>query len=112
MEIGQYDIVLVNLNPGDNSELKGAEIRKIRPCVVISPDEMNRHLSTIVIAPMTTRSRRYPTRVRVRHQQNTGWIVLDQIRTIDRKRVRSIVGALTNPEIRRLKEIIRETYVD
>jgi len=112
MEIGQYDIVLVNLNPGDNSELEGAEMRKIRPCVVISPDEMNRHLSTIVIAPMTTRLSRYPTRVRVRHQQKTGWIVLDQIRTIDRKRVRSKVGALSNPEIRRLKEIIRETYVD
>lgn len=112
MEIGQYNIVLVNLNPGRDEASQGAEIRKIRPCVVISPDEMNRHLKTIVIAPMTTRSRPYPTRVRVRHQKKTGWIVVGQIRTVDRKRVFSMVGKLTNPEIRRLKEIIRETYVE
>lgn len=112
MEIGQYNIVLVNLNPGTDEVSQGAEIRKVRPCVVISPDEMNRNLRTIVIAPMTTRSRPYPTRVRVRHQKKTGWIVVDQIRTVDRKRVLSMVGNLSNPEIRRLKEIIRETYVE
>ena len=112
MEISQYSIVLVNLNAGKVEALQGAEIGKTRPCVVISPDEMNRHLRTIVIAPMTTRSRPYPTRVRVRHQKKTGWIIVDQIRTVDRKRILSPVGNLSHPEIKRLKEIIRETYVD
>ena len=112
MEIAQYDIVLVDLNMGSEQERDSAEIRKTRPCVVISPDEMNRHLKTIVIAPMTTRSRSYPTRVRLRHQQKTGWIVVDQIRTVDRKRVLSKVGSLSNPEVSKLKEVIRETYVD
>ncbi len=80
MGLSQYSIVLVNL---DRSE--GAEIRKTRPCVIISPDEMNMHLQTIVVAPMTTTSRNYPTCVRVSHDQKAGWIVVDQILTIDRK---------------------------
>ena len=107
MEINQYKIVLVNLDP-----TKGSEIKKTRPCVVISPDEMNRHLNTLVIAPMTTRSRDYPTRMKVRHDNKEGWIVLDQIRTIDKNRIVRILGALSNTEIKLLKSIIRETYVD
>ena len=107
MEINQYSIVLVNLDKS-----VGSEIRKTRPCAVISPDEMNRYLNTIVVAPMTTRSRIYPTRVRVRHDQKTGWIVVDQILTVDRKRVLKILGKLSNPEIHKLKVVIRETYVD
>ncbi|MEN8156796.1 MAG: type II toxin-antitoxin system PemK/MazF family toxin [Bacteroidota bacterium] len=112
MEIEQYDIVLVDLNMVGSSDHPGAEIKKIRPCVVISPDEMNRYLRTIVIAPMTTRARTYPTRVRVRHNQKSGWIVVDQIRTVDRNRVKRRVGNLTNPEIRKLKNTIRESYVE
>ena len=107
MEIEQYSIVLVNL---DRSV--GAEIRKTRPCVVVSPDEMNRHLQTIVVAPVTTRSRVYPTRVKVKHHQKSGWIVVDQLRTIDRIRILKVVGELSNAEIRKLKDVIRETYVD
>ena len=75
----------------------GAGMKKIRPCVVVSPDEMNRYLRTIVVAPMTTKARTYPTRVRVRHNKQTAWIEVDQ---------------LTNPEIRKLKNVIRETFVD
>ncbi|MCK4751148.1 MAG: type II toxin-antitoxin system PemK/MazF family toxin [Bacteroidales bacterium] len=107
MEINQYSIVLVNLDKS-----VGSEIRKTRPCAVISPHEMNRYLNTIVVAPVTTRSRIYPTRVRVRHDQKTGWIVVDQILTVDRKRVLKILGKLSNPEIHKLKGVIRETYVD
>jgi len=107
MEIAQYHIVLVNLD-----YTLGAEIRKTRPCVVISPDEMNRHLRTIVVAPMTTRSRLYPTRVKLIHKKKTGWIALDQIRTIDRKRIIKKEGALNTSVIARLKEVIRETYVE
>ncbi len=106
MEIAQYNIVLVNLN-----NTLGAEIQKTRPCVVISPNEMNRHLRTMVVAPMTTRSRSYPTRVAVRHDKKEGWIVVDQIRTIDRKRIIKVLGALSRFEIDRLKEVIRETYL-
>ena len=107
MEIKQYSIVLVNLDRSVE-----AESRKTRPCVVVSPDEMNRHLRTIVVAPMTTQSRIYPTRVKVKHNQKAGWIVVDQLRTIDRKRILKVLGALSNPEIRKLSDVIRETYVD
>ena len=107
MEIKQYQIILVNLDP-----TIGSEIKKTRPCVVISPDEMNKYLRTIVIAPMTTNSKKYPTRVEVKHENKTGWIVLDQIRTIDRQRIIKDLGRLSKPEIKEVKEIIRETYVE
>jgi mRNA interferase MazF len=73
---------------------------------------MNRYLKTLVVAPMTTRARTYPTRVRVRHSKQTGWIAVDQITTIDRQKVKKHLGKLTNPEIRKLKQVIRECYVD
>ena len=112
MEVNQYDIFLVDLLLSEELRGAGAEIRKARPCVVISPDEMNRYLRTMVVAPMTTRSRLLPTRVRVRHNKQTGWIVVDQIRTVDRNRLGRKLDRLTNPEIRKLKSVIRETYVD
>jgi mRNA interferase MazF len=107
MEISQYQIVIVNLDP-----TIGSEIKKTRPCVVISPDEMNKYLRTIVIAPMTTSSKKYPTRAEVKHENKIGWIVLDQIRTIDKQRIIKNLGRLSKPEIKAVKEIIRETYVD
>ncbi|KOH46356.1 type II toxin-antitoxin system PemK/MazF family toxin [Sunxiuqinia dokdonensis] len=107
MEINQYQILLVNLDP-----TIGSEIKKTRPCVVISPDEMNRYLRTIVIAPMTTSSKKYPTRIAVRHNDKKGWVVLDQIRTIDKQRIIKVMGSLTTSEIRELKSILRETYID
>jgi mRNA interferase MazF len=94
MEIKQYQIILVNLDP-----TIGSEIKKTRPCVVISPNEMNKYLRTIVIAPMTTNSKNYPTRVKVKHDNKTGRIVLDQIRTIDRQRKIKIFGELQDFEI-------------
>lgn len=112
MEINQYDIVLVDLQVSEIPGGPGAEIRKIRPCVVISPDEMNRYLRTVVIAPMTTRSRPLPTRVRVRHNKQTGWVIVDQIRIVDRKRVSKRLDRLTHPEIKKLKNVIRETFVE
>jgi mRNA interferase MazF len=107
MEIGQYDIVLVNLDP-----TVGSEIKKIRPCVVISPDEMNRNLRTITIAPMTTQSKRYPTRVEIKHGEKKGWIVIDQIRTIDKQRIIKNFGCLNEKEIKECKLAIKETFVD
>ena len=107
MEIVQYCIILVNLDP-----TVGSEIRKTRPCVVISPDEMNRHLQTITIAPMTSQSKTYPTRIEVKHNDKTGWIVIDQIRTIDKTRILKVLDKLTDKEILAVKNIIKETFVD
>jgi mRNA interferase MazF len=107
MEIKQYQIILVNLDP-----TIGSEIKKTRPCIVISPDEMNRHLRTVVIAPMTTSSKHYPTHVEVKHDNKIGWIVLDQVRTIDKQRVFKDLGKLSKPEIKEVKSVLKETFVD
>ena len=107
MELTQYQIVLVNLDPTIGSEMK-----KTRPCVIISPNEMNKYLQTIVVAPMTSSSKSYPTRVEVKHNKTKGWIVLDQIRTIDRRRVIKILGTLVYKEINNVKAVIKETFVE
>ena len=106
MELKQYQIVLINLDPTIGSEMK-----KTRPCVIISPDEMNKYLQTIVIAPMTSSSKSYPTRVEVKHNKTKGWVVLDQIRTIDRKRVVKCFDTLSEKEILKIKTTIQEIYV-
>lgn len=107
MEINQYDIVLVNLDPTIGSEMK-----KTRPCVVLSPNEMNKFLQTIVVAPMTTSSKPYPTRVEIKHNQTKGWIAIDQIRTVDRARIVKRYETLTPKEIVKVKSVIKETFVD
>ena len=90
----------------------GSEIKKTRPCVIISPDEMNKHLQTLIVAPMTSQSKNYPTRVEIKHNQKNGWIVIDQIRTIDKQRVVKSLDKLTEKEISKVKLVIRETFVD
>jgi mRNA interferase MazF len=107
MELNQYKIVLVNLDP-----TIGSEIKKTRPCVIISPDEMNKHLQTVIIAPMTSQSKHYPTRIEVRHDNKKGWIVIDQLRTIDKQRILKVLDKLTDNEIEKLKSIIKEIFVD
>lgn len=107
MEITQYQIVLVNLDP-----TIGSEIKKTRPCVIISPDEMNKYLQTVTIAPMTSQSKNYPTRIEVKHNSKKGWIVLDQIRTIDKQRILKVLDKLTSKEIVKIKLTIKETFVD
>lgn len=107
MGISQYDIVLVNLDP-----TIGSEIKKTRPCLVISPDEINRNLKVITIAPMTTKSKNYPTRVKIKYNKQTGWVVIDQIRSIDKERIIKTLGSLRPSEIQEVKGVIRETFVD
>ena len=107
MEIRQYEIFLLNLDP-----TVGSEMKKVRPCVVISPNEMNRCLQTVVIAPVTSSSKPYPTRVEITLEEIKGWIVLDQIRSVDRIRIIRSLGRLTEKEIDKVKSVIRETYVD
>jgi len=99
--------VLVNLNPAI-----GSEIQKTRPCIIISPDELNKYLRTIIVAPLTTTSRKYPTRIEVKHDKITGWIVIDQIRTIDKQRIIKVLGRISHPEIQEVKSVIKETFSD
>ncbi len=98
---------MVNLDP-----TIGSEIKKTRPCVIISPNEMNKYLRTIVVAPMTTKSRKYPTRIEIKHDNKIGWIVIDQLRTIDKQRIFKILGRLSQLESKEIKSVIKETFVD
>lgn len=107
MEVRQYQLVLVNLDPTIGSEMK-----KTRPSVVISPNEMNKYLQTVIIAPMTSTSKPYPSRVEVSHNKTKGWVVLDQIRTIDRQRIIKTFERLTEKEIEKIKAVLKETLID
>jgi len=107
MELKQYQVIIVNLDP-----TVGSETRKTRPCLVISPDEMNKYLRTVIVAPVTSASKEYPTRVRFTLDGNTNWISIDQIRTIDKSRVIKILGTLEAREIKKVKAVIKETFVD
>lgn len=92
MVIRRFDVFLISLDP-----TKGSEIRKTRPCLIISPDEMNRHISTVIVAPMTTRGQPYPTRVICTFRGKKGQIVLDQIRTVDKARLVKRLGRIAQP---------------
>lgn len=106
MKPKQYEIILVNLDP-----TIGSEIKKTRPCVVISPDVMNQSLNTLIIAPITSTSKPYPTRIYSKSLTIPGWIVLDQIRTIDQRRMLKKLGQLHSEEIQKCKAIIEELLV-
>lgn len=92
MVVNRFDVYLTNLDP-----VVGSEIQKTRPCLVISPDEMNRHIRTVIVAPMTSAGQDYPTRVSCKFKKKKGQIVLDQIRTIDKTRLIKKLGSI-NPE--------------
>jgi mRNA interferase MazF len=103
----QYDVYLINLDPAI-----GHEIKKTSPCLILSPDEMNDNLGTVTIAPMTTKSHDFPTRVGVDFQEKKGWIVLDQIRTVDKKRLTMRLGMIDKRTIQKVKAVIKEMLVD
>ena len=105
MVIQRFEVHLVNLDP-----TIGSEIRKTRPCLVVSPDELNRTLRTVIVAPMTTKGYRYPTRVPCRFQRKTGQVVLDQIRTVDRARLVKRLGRLGDPTAAAVLEVLREMF--
>ena len=107
MVVNQYDVFLISLDP-----TVGHEIKKARPCVIISPDEMNKHISTVIISPMTTKSHSYPTRISISFQEKDGWIVLDQIRSVDKKRLIKKLGRIDINTINSIKSIIKEMLVD
>ena len=93
MVVNRFDVFLINLDP-----TVGSEIQKTRPCLVISPDEMNRHIRTVIVAPMTTAGKDYPTRVSCEFQRKKGQIVLDQVRTIDKSRLIKKIGTV-DPQV-------------
>ena len=107
MEVNQYQVVVVNLDPTIGSEMK-----KTRPCAIISPDEMNHALTSVVIAPITSTRRNYPTRTKVELDGRVSRIALDQIRTIDKRRIVKVGHQLSVKEVLEIKSIIRKTYVE
>lgn len=99
------EVWLVSLDP-----TRGSEIRKTRPCVVVSPNEMNSHLRTVIVAPMTTVERPYPTRVPVRFQRKRGQVALDQIRSVDRERLVQRLGAISANAARDIAAVLVEMF--
>ena len=105
MVVKRFDVFLVNLDP-----TVGSEIKKTRPCLVISPDEMNRHINTVIVAPMTTKGKPYPTRVACRFDGKDGQIVLDQIRTVDKVRLVKRLGSISASAQESVLQVLAELF--
>jgi mRNA interferase MazF len=101
------DVHLVRLDP-----TLGSEIQKTRPCVIVSPDELNAHLRTVIVAPLTTGARAYPWRVRCRFQRRYGYVVLDQLRTVDRGRLMKRLGALPSQTLAEVLGALQEMFAE
>jgi mRNA interferase MazF len=105
MVINRFEVYLVNLDP-----TVGSEIRKMRPCLVVSPDEINWRIQTVIVAPMTTKGQAYPTRVACRFQGKNGQVVLDQIRTVDRSRLTKKLGRIHSQVAAKVLEVLQEMF--
>lgn len=103
--VSRLDIFLVRLDPTE-----GHEIRKTRPCVIVSPDEMNRHLGTVLVAPMTTQGQPYASRVPVIFEGKSGQIVLDQLRTVDKQRLVRRLGKLSGTTGQNVLALLAEMF--
>lgn len=107
MAIRRFDVYLVNLDP-----TVGKEIQKTRPSLVISPDEMNRYIGTVIVAPLTTHGRNYPTRVACRFQGKEGQVVLDQIRTVDKTRLVKLLGRVEKRTQSKVLAVLQEMFAE
>lgn len=107
MGVKRFDVYLIELDP-----TVGHEIQKTRPCLVISPDEMNRNIRTVIIAPMTTRSRAYPTRIACTFNKRQAYIVLDQIRTVDEQRLVKRLGRIDRETQLRVLDTLAELFAE
>lgn len=107
MVVKRFEVYLVNLDP-----TIGSEIQKTRPCLVVSPDEMNRHIATIIVAPMTTQGRPYPTRVQCQFQGKDGQIVLDQLRTLDKVRLVKRLGRINATTQQEVLTVLAEMFAE
>lgn len=105
MVVKRFEVYLVNLDP-----TVGSEIRKTRPCLVISPNEMNHHIATLIVAPMTTKGRSYPTRVACHFDGKSGQVVLDQLRTIDKRRLIKRIGKIDRKTAKEVLEKLGEMF--
>ena len=103
--VSRFEVWLISLDP-----TLGSEIRKTRPCVVVSPDEMNHNISTVIVAPMTTKTRGYPTRIPVTFHKKRGEIVLDQLRTIDKGRLIRKLGKIDDNTAHAVLAVLREMF--
>lgn len=103
----RFEVYLVNLDP-----TVGSEIQKTRPCVVVSPDEMNRRIATVIIAPMTTQGRAYPTRISCDFQGKSGQVILDQLRTVDKSRLIKRLGDLAETEQKAILLKLSEMFAE
>ena len=107
VHVNRGDVLLVNLDP-----TRGREIKKMRPCLVVSPDELNGNLQTFIVAPMTTGGHEYPFRIPCRFMGKNGFIVLDQIRTVDRERIVRVLGQLSAPVLSKTLNILQEMFLE
>ncbi len=107
MVVNRFDVFLVNLDP-----TIGSEIQKTRPCLVISPNEINHHIATVIVAPMTTKGQTYPTRVTCQFQGQNGQIVLDQIRTVDKTRLVKLLGQISVEEQKIVLDILAQMFAE
>jgi mRNA interferase MazF len=105
MVVKRFEVYLVNLDP-----TIGSEIRKARPCLIISPDEMNRYIATVIVAPMTTKGRDYPTRVQCSFKDKEGQVVLDQLRTVDKSRLIQKLGKIDQQTQEEVLSILAEMF--
>lgn len=105
--VSRFEVYYINLDP-----TIGSEIRKTRPCVIISPDEMNHNIRTVIVAPLTKVLRNYPTRVSCRVEGKQGQIVLDQIRTVDKTRLIKRIDKLTKPTQKKVLEVLAEMFAE
>jgi mRNA interferase MazF len=103
--VNRFEVYLINLDP-----TIGGEIKKTRPCLIISPDEMNHNIRTVIVAPMTTKGRSYPTRVACRFKGKSGQVVLDQIRTIDKARLVRKLGKFDKRAVEKVLSILAEMF--
>ena len=101
----RFEVYLINLDPS-----VGHEIKKMRTCLIISPDEMNKHIKTVIIAPMTTKGREYPTRINCRFKGKSGQIVLDQIRTVDKIRLTKKLGIINLDTQKKVASVLSEMF--
>jgi mRNA interferase MazF len=107
MVVKRFDVYLVSLDP-----TVGSEIKKTRPCLIISPDEMNRWIKTVIVAPMTTKGQPYPTRVLCEFQGKQGQVVLDQIRTVDKSRLAEKLGRIDKSTQREVLVTLAEMFAE
>jgi mRNA interferase MazF len=105
MAINRFEVYLINLDP-----TVGSEIQKTRPCLVVSPDEINHNIRTVIVAPLTTRGQPYPTRAPCRFKGKDGQIVLDQIRTVDRSRLIKRLGKIDARTATAVRDVLQEMF--